>query len=258
MEYLENYDDLEGLADLDLDDLTFDDLSLDDLPLDDLENFGDPEEPEEKKTPETEDTPEEEETPETEDTPEEEGTPETEDTPEEEGTPEVPEAREKRVRTEAEKQDRAIVTMLSVVLALLVTLIVIVVGLKFYVLVDWHLYPKNARELDLREKTLSPMEYTAIQEALPDCRIFWNVPFRDGTVSSDVTELTVTSLSDEDAAALTYLPELRTLHAESCTDYALLSAFQESRPDCRVLYRVRIGSKTYDQDTELVTVSALT
>ena len=106
MEYLENYDDLEGLADLDLDDLTFDDL-----PLDDLEDFGDPEEPEEKKTPETEDTPEKEETP------------ETEDTPEEEGTPEVPEAREKRVRTEAEKQDRAIVTMLSVVLALLVTLI---------------------------------------------------------------------------------------------------------------------------------------
>ena len=67
--------------------------------------------------------------------PEEKETPETEDTPEEEGTPEVPEARGKRVRTEAEKQDRAIVTMLSVVLALLVTLIVIVVGLKFYVLV---------------------------------------------------------------------------------------------------------------------------
>ena len=257
MEYLENYDDLEGLADLELDSL-LDDLTLDELLLDDLEDFGDPEEPEEKKTPETEDTPEEEGTPETEDTPEEEETPETEDTPEEEGTPEVPEAREKRVRTEAEKQDRAIVTMLSVVLSLLVTLIVIVAGLKFYVLVDWHLYPKNARELDLREKTLSPTEYTAIQEALPDCRIFWNVPFQDGTVSSDVTELTVTSLSDEDAAALTYLPELRTLHAESCTDYALLSAFQESRPDCRVLYRVRIGSKTYDQDTELVTVSALT
>ena len=229
MDYLENYDDLEGLDDLELDDLTFDDISFDDL-----EGFSDPEEPEKREPPQTQDA------------------------PEEEKTREVPEARGKRSRPKGAKQDRGIIAMLSVVLALLVVLIVIVAGMKFYVLVNWHLYPRNVLELDLREETLSEAEYTAIQKALPDCRIIWNVPFQGGTVSSDVTELTVTTLSDEDAEALAYLPELGTLHATSCTDYDTLSAFQESRPDCRVLYRVRIGDRTYDQDTEKVTVTTLT
>ena len=259
MDHLENFDDLEGLTDLEgLADLRLDDLISDEFSFDDLEGFGDPEEPEKWETPETEDTSEEEEPPETEDTSEEEEPLETEDTPEEEETPEVPEARGKRGRPKVEKQDRAIITMLSVVLALLVALIVVVAVLKFYVLVNWRLYPKNALELDLREKTLSVTEYDAIQEKLPNCRILWNVPFQDGTVSSDVTELTVTALSDEDLAALAYLPELTTLHAEACTDYPQLSAFRESRPDCRVLCRVQIGGKTYDQDTQLVTVSTLT
>ena len=241
MDHLENYDDLEGLADLELDDLISDDFSFDDL-----EGFGDPEEPEKWESPETEDTSEEEETP------------ETEDTPEAENAPELPKAREKRVRPKAAKQDRAVIAMLAVVLGLLLALIAIVVVLKFYALVNWRLYPKNARELDLREKTISAEVYEKVQKALPDCRILWNVPFQSGTVSSDITELTVTDLSDEDLAALAYLPELTTLHAEACTDYAQLSAFWESRPDCQVLCRVRIGGKTYDQDTQIVTVSTLT
>ena len=241
MDHLENYDDLEGLADLELDDLISDDFSFDDL-----EGFGDPEEPEKWESPETEDTSEEEETP------------ETEDTPEAENAPELPKAREKRVRPKAAKQDRAVIAMLAVVLGLLLALIAIVVVLKFYALVNWRLYPKNARELDLREKTISAEVYEKVQQALPDCRILWNVPFQSGTVSSDITELTVTDLSDEDLAALAYLPELTTLHAEACTDYAQLSAFWESRPDCQVLCRVRIGGKTYDQDTQFVTVSTLT
>lgn len=220
MDNLENFDDLEGLTDLKFEDLKLDDFSFD-------EDFG--------ETPEKGDAPE--------------------DAPEE-GNP--PEVRRKRAGTKAAKHDRAVIAMLTVVLTLLVALIVVVAGMKFYVLVDGHLYSKNARELDLREKSLSAAEYTAIQQALPDCRIIWNVPFQDGTVSSDVTELTVTALSDEDLAALDYLPELTTLHAEECQDYERLSDFRASRPDCRVLYRVTIGGRTYDQDAEKVTVSTLT
>lgn len=160
--------------------------------------------------------------------------------------------------TEKRNQDRAVVAMLAVVLALLAALIAVVVGTKFYVLVNWRLYPKNARELDLREKTISVMEYDALRRKLPDCRILWSVPFQDGTVSSDTAELTVTELSREDLAYLAYFPELTTLHGEACGDYENLSRFQETRPECRVLFRVPIGGKTYDQDTETVKASSLT
>ena len=172
--------------------------------------------------------------------------------------PEPSKNRKKQAPAKLGKQDRTVIVMLSVVLALLITLIAVVLGTKYFVLVGGHVYSRNASGLDLRDRTLSAAEYAAIQKKLPDCRILWNVPFQGGTVPSDTTELTVTTLSEEDLAALACLPELTDLHGESCTDYDRLLAFRESRPDCRVLFRVEINGKSYNQDTERVSVTSLT
>ena len=156
-------------------------------------------------------------------------------------------------KTKHTKQDRALIVMLAVALVLLAALIFFLVVINFCVTVNGHLYFKNARELDLRKKELSVSAYQDIQKALPDCRILWSVPFQSGTVSSDTSELTVKKLSDEDVAALEYLPDLAILHGESCTDFAQLAAVRQSHPDCRVLCRVTVQGKTYDQDTEKIT-----
>ena len=161
-------------------------------------------------------------------------------------------------KTKHTKQDRALIVMLAVALVLLAALIFFLVVINFCVTVNGHLYFKNARELDLRKKELSVSAYQDIQKALPDCRILWSVPFQSGTVSSDTSELTVKKLSDEDVAALEYLPDLAILHGESCTDFAQLAAVRQSHPDCRVLCRVTVQGKTYDQDTEKITLSDLT
>ena len=146
-----------------------------------------------------------------------------------------------------------------------------------HVLIGGTLYPRNATHiavsgspkvqpdvftqleqlssLDLRALSLTPEEYEAFSEALPNCQILWSVPFQENYYSSDITDLTVSSLTDADISLLKYFTNLATLHAGGCRDYEQLSAVQAACPDLEILYTVAIGGNEYSPGTSHLTLS---
>lgn len=148
--------------------------------------------------------------------------------------------------------------MVILVAVLAVILIVLVVLALNYHLVDFHLYPKNSTALDLTEQKISISHYDKLQTLLPECDIRWNVPFQEGSLSSEATEVTVSTLSDEDVKALTYLPNLETVHASDCKDYAQLLQLRQTLPDVTVEYRFAFSGNLYDPDTTQIMATSIT
>ena len=132
------------------------------------------------------------------------------------------------------------------------------VCLKFCVLVGGRLYPRGRAELDLRERGISAGTYDKLQKALPDTDILWNVPFQGKLLPSNITELTITALTAEDARTLLYFKSLQVLNAECCTDYGNLLTYRLQSPGCRVRYRVTVGGSTYDSDAKMLMVTEFT
>ena len=118
-------------------------------------------------------------------------------------------------------------------------------------------YPRNAGHLDLRNKPLTAEQYVEIQNRLPGCEIRWNVPFQGSFCSDDITELTITSLSDEELKLLLYFPNLETVCAENCTDYPQLTALAQIRPELDIRYNVIIDGQSYPRDTRKIVISAI-
>ena len=119
-------------------------------------------------------------------------------------------------------------------------------------LIDFKLYPKNASGMDLRGEDISIEHYEALHEKLPKCRILWNVPFQNGTLSSDTTEITVDTLSSQDVERLAYFPKLVTVHAESCRDYDNLALLHQKYPNLTIFSCVALDGIEYPADTESV------
>lgn len=151
-----------------------------------------------------------------------------------------------------------IVALLGGILGLLLALIFLVVCLKFCVLAGGRLYPRGRAELDLQERRISAGTYDKLQKALPDTDILWNVPFQGKLLPSNITELTVTALTAEDARTLLYFKSLQVLNAEGCTDYENLLTYRLQSPGCRVRYRVTVGGSTYDSDAKMLMVTEFT
>lgn len=100
---------------------------------------------------------------------------------------------------------------------------------------------ENLENLDLRNIQVQPEEYEHLQAQLPDCNIFWNVPFQDGYCENESNEVKVSSLDREEMALLKYFPNLQTVDARGCRDYDLLMELAVERPDLAVMYTVDIG-----------------
>ena len=128
--------------------------------------------------------------------------------------------------------------------------------LNFYI-VDFKLYAKDAAALDLRDREISVSHYDKVAQKLPDCEIRWDVPFQGGVLVDDTTEVTVTSLTAEDVKALAHLSQLKTVHAESCTDYDQLMTLKETCPKVKVTYTVTLGGEAYDGDSAKIDVSSI-
>lgn len=128
-----------------------------------------------------------------------------------------------------------------------------------YTLVGFQLYPRDAQELDLRGQALSLEEYEKLAEKMPDAEIRFDVPFQGSQISSETTEITVTNLTMEDAGILAAcLPKLRTVSAESCTDYEALLHLKQQRPEVQVNYRVKLSGRNYASTTIRLTLSGIT
>ena len=118
-----------------------------------------------------------------------------------------------------------------------------------HVFVEDAVYQKEITFLDLRGTGVSLEHYEDVRRQLPDCEIRYDLPFQGGFYADDTTELTVSALTDEEVKLLDYLPMLKTVNAQGCTDYEQLLALQEHRPDCTVHYTVTVDGEDYAEDT---------
>ena len=118
-----------------------------------------------------------------------------------------------------------------------------------HIFVEDTVYDKEMTTLDLRGPGVSLDHYESVRQQLPDCEIRYDLPFQGAFYPDDTAELTITSLTAEEIELLDYLPQLKTVHAEGCTDYEQLMALKARRPDCEIFYQVTLYGETYDQDT---------
>jgi len=106
------------------------------------------------------------------------------------------------------------------------------------VVVDGEVFPRDTTVFDLTDHSLTPEEYGNIRDKYPDVRILWTIPFQGSRYSLDTTEITVTSLTEEEADILTHLPNLKQVDGMQCQDPEVLRYLQSRLPDCSVLYQV--------------------
>jgi hypothetical protein len=71
-----------------------------------------------------------------------------------------------------------------------------------YHIISGKLYAKDLEVLDLRSQKVNPAHVEKLSEKMPDCDIRWNIVYQDGYLENDVTEVTVTSLSEKDLEQL--------------------------------------------------------
>ena len=109
--------------------------------------------------------------------------------------------------------------------------------------------------LNLRDTGITIEQYEDLQAALPECEILWSVPFQDGYVDNDVTELNLVALSEADLDILPYLTELRAVSAPNCRKYDELIELNRRYPDIDLSYNVEIGGKIYEGTSETIDIA---
>lgn len=148
---------------------------------------------------------------------------------------------------------KKLVTILVVIVLVLALGVAGALGFVWYrdnhIFVEGKAYPIHATELDLREEDISIEHYNTLQSQLPGCKILWMVPFHEGKYANTTDSLLVSALSMEDIDLLVnYFPELKTLDASQCDDYAILAAAEEALPECEVIYSVNLEGASPDHN----------
>ena len=107
-------------------------------------------------------------------------------------------------------------------------------------------------QLDLRGTGLTTEQYLYLAQQLPNCEIFWSVPFQGQHYPNDTSTLQIAQLSETDIAQLAYFPKLTQVDALDCQDYAALQTLQDRYPQCSVQYQIALaGQKLSYTATEL-------
>lgn len=152
-----------------------------------------------------------------------------------------------------------LVTVLVIIVIVLVLGIAGALGFVWYrdnhVFIDGDAYPVNSTQIDLREKDVTLEYFLALQKALPDCEIVWNVPFHGEKISSDSTKITVNGLNGtEDCELLmNFFPKLKTVeavHTGSQMNYQALENLAAERPQWEIIYEVDIGGNLVAPDVK--------
>ena len=142
-----------------------------------------------------------------------------------------------------------LITVVVVLLALVAAMLFVLLR---YHIVDMKLYAKDSAVLDLTQEQITVEHYEKLKSVLPDCEIHWNVPFQGRLLDSETSELTVTELTDRDADALQYQPELKTVDAKDCRDYDSILYLRQLLPTVDVKYHVLVSGTYYGPETEVV------
>lgn len=106
------------------------------------------------------------------------------------------------------------------------------------------------KSLDLRGTGIGIAEYEMVKSWFPDAEVLWDIPFQGGFHPMDTEKLTVTSLSEEDIAALAYFTELKAVSGIGCPDYQMLHQLRIQRPDLEVTYEICAAGVNYAYDIE--------
>lgn len=153
--------------------------------------------------------------------------------------------------------------MKKVLISIIAVLLVILLALGGYLLyqythifVEDAVYAKSAEMLDLRGTGISVEHYLSVREQLPECEVFWDVPFQGGSYSNDIETLTITSLTEADRAMLPYFSRLKKIVAGGCSDYDQLEALKLQLPKVEVVYQVDLGGKLVEPDATELTLGA--
>lgn len=107
----------------------------------------------------------------------------------------------------------------------------------------------NLQELNVTNTGLTAEGYEALKAALPGCKIAWSVPFQGSFYPEDTAQLTVSGITQADIDVLKYFPQLQTVDALACRDYAGLDALSAAYPNVDVLWQLEVGSQLLTKDT---------
>lgn len=113
---------------------------------------------------------------------------------------------------------------------------------------------ENLQRLDLRGTGLTCDDYDLLCQALPNCRILWDIPFQGSYYDETTSHLTLTELNTEDLEQFAYFKNLKSVNADNCRNYEAILALQERFPDCQVSYTVPVGGEVYSSTTTSLAV----
>lgn len=119
-----------------------------------------------------------------------------------------------------------------------------------HVKIGGQVYDLHAQQVDLRGTSITMEEYQDLRQGLPTAVIHWDVPFQDTAYPDDTTEITVTTLNQEDIERLHYLPNLSHVNAMECRDYEALLALEQTFPKCKVDFAIHLETMALERDTE--------
>ena len=129
--------------------------------------------------------------------------------------------------------------------------------MRHYVLIDMQFYSRDVQQLDLRDQEISIQHYERLLRQIPECEILWNVPFQQAYIPYDTTEITVSTLNQQDIRTLGYFKQLKSVKAEGCSDYESLLKLWQQRPDLDVEYAVALGGERYSVQVQQVVLQTV-
>lgn len=154
------------------------------------------------------------------------------------------------------KKNKKLPLMIAAVVLVLAAIAAGVIFTQF-VFAGGSMYSIRSETLDLRGKEITEADFLHLTEEMPQCQITWDVPFQGGKVANDSTELTVTTLTEEDIRVLDYVTGLKKVDGYGCSDYMQLVKLQQHRKSLEVLYTVPVAGNSYPQDTRELVLDSL-
>ena len=99
---------------------------------------------------------------------------------------------------------------------------------------------------------------TELKYRRPGCKIHYTVGLDGQEFPEDTTEITLSSLKEQELSLFQYLPRLEKINAEKCTEYALLQQLRDMYPQVEVAYTLPICGGSYETDTTTLKLTAPT